>query len=390
VSSERIVLGEREIVLVGTAHVSRSSAEEVAEVIRAEGPDRVCVELDEGRLRTMSEGQSLKEIDVYRVLREGKGLFMLATLVLGSFQRRLGMDLGVEQGAEMRAAVATASELGIPYSVCDRDIQVTLRRAWARSSLWGRSKMLAAMLSSVVTREKLTEEEIERLKERNALEEMMDELAGYLPAAKEVLIDERDRYIAARIAGAPGRRIVAVVGAGHLAGIRAQIAAFGVAGVVADVSGLDEMPRKSAAARILPWAIPAVIVALLAVGFVRAGAGVTVPMILRWFLVSGSLTAAGTLLALGHPLTMIAGFIAAPFTAIHPLVGVGFVTGIVEAAVRRPRVSDFASLAEDTVTVRGFYRNRFTRILLVFFLSSVGNSVGTFIAIPYLSRLLWS
>ncbi len=388
-STERIVIGDRETVLVGTAHVSRSSAEEVAAVIRAERPDRVCIELDEARFRTMSDQQSWTEIDVYRILREGKGLFMLATLVLGSFQRRLGKELGVQQGGEMRAAVDTAKELGIPFSFCDRDIQITLRRAWAKAGLWGRAKMLAAMMASVITREKLSEEEIERLKERNALEEMMDELAEYLPAAKAVLIDERDRYIAAKIHGAEGRRIVAVVGAGHLKGIEAEVRALAAGGAGAGIAELDMLPRKSFLSRALPWTIPALIVGILVLGFVRAGAGVTLQMILRWFLVSGTLTAVGTIAALGHPLSVLAGFISAPFTAIHPLIGVGFVTGIVEAAVRKPRVSDFSSLADDTVSLRGFYRNRITRILLVFFLSSIGNSIGTFIAIPYLSRLLW-
>lgn len=386
---ERIVVGDRETVLVGTAHVSRSSAEEVVAVIRAERPDRVCVELDEARFRTMSDKQTWKEIDVYRVLREGKGLYMLATLVLGSFQRRLGKELGVEQGGEMRAAVDTANELGIPYSFCDRDIQVTLRRAWSKAGLWGRAKMLAAMMASVITREKLSEEEIERLKERNALEEMMDELADYLPAAKAVLIDERDRYIAAKIHAAEGRRIVAVVGAGHLKGIEQHVRALAAGGVDVGTAELDELPRKKLISRILPWTIPALIVAILVLGFLRAGAGVTLQMILRWFLVSGTLTAVGTIVALGHPLSILAGFVSAPFTAIHPLIGVGFVTGIVEAAVRRPRIADFETLADDTTSLRGFYRNRFTRILLVFFLSSIGNSIGTFIAIPYLSRLIW-
>jgi pheromone shutdown-related protein TraB len=388
-STERFVLADRELTLVGTAHVSQSSADEVAEVIRSVKPDRVCIELDEARFRTMSDGQSWREIDVYRILREGKGLFMLANLVLGSFQRRLGKDLGVVQGAEMRVAADTATELGIPFSFCDRDIQVTLRRAWGRAGLWGRSKMLAAMLSSVITREKLGAEEIERLKERNAIEEMMDELADYLPAAKAVLIDERDRYIAAKIFASEGRRIVAVVGAGHLKGIEQHLRALAAGSASADVADLDRLPGKTLVGRLLPWVIPAVIVAILVAGFVRAGPGVTLQMILRWFLVSGSLTAIGTVAALGHPLSIVAGFIAAPFTAIHPLIGVGFVTGAVEAAVRKPRVSDFESLAEDTVGLRGFYKNRITRILLVFFLSSIGNSIGTFIAIPYLSRLLW-
>lgn len=384
-STRRLVLDGREIVLVGTAHVSRSSAEEVVAVIDAESPDRVCVELDEARYRTIVDQNTWKEINVYRVLREGKGLFMLATLVLGSFQRRLGQDLGVQQGAEMRAAVERAREKGIPYSLCDRDIQVTLRRAWAKTGLWGRMKMLAAMLSSVFTREKLGAEEIERLKERNALEQMMEELAAFLPAAKTVLIDERDRYLAERIRAAEGRKIVAIVGAGHLDGIERCLGGP----AATDLAELEKLPPRSPVGRALPWIIPIVIVGLIVAGLLRSGAGLTLQSLLKWYVVSGSLTALGSLLALGHPLTILAGFLAAPFTALHPLIGVGFVTGIVEAAIRKPRVADFEGLADDTISLRGFYRNRFTRVLLVFFLSSIGNSIGTFIAIPVFTRLLW-
>ena len=387
-STVRIVTAQREIILIGTAHVSRSSAEEVTEVIKSERPDRVCLELDEARYRTMVDQGSWRGINVYRVLREGRGLFMLGTLVLGSFQRRMGMELGVQQGAEMRAAAETATELGIPFSFCDRDIQVTLRRAWSSASLWGRSKMLAAMLASVMTREKLEEAEIERLKDRNALEEMMEELAAYLPAAKNVLIDERDRYLASRIHAAEGRKLVAVVGAGHLAGIERSLRELEAGELDGDVSELETLPRKGVVSRLLPWLIPAVIIGILVAGLFRSGAALTLQMILRWYLVSGSLTAIGSLLALAHPFTIIAGFLAAPITAANPAVGVGFVTGIVEAAVRKPTVADFERLADDTVSLRGFYRNRFTRVLLVFLLSSIGNSIGTFIAIPTLARLL--
>ena len=388
-SVRTVTAGDRRIVLVGTAHVSRTSAREVEEVIRAEKPDRVCVELDEARYRTLTDEKGWRELNVGKVLREGKGLFMLANLVLGSFQRRIGAELGVKQGAEMLAALSAADEMGIPFEFADRDIQVTLRRAWAKTGLWGKLKMLSAMLSSVFTRAKFGEEEIERLKERNALEEMMQELSAFLPQAKEVLIDERDRYLATKIYAAEGRTVVAVVGAGHLQGIESTIRRLASGELSEDVSDLEVVPPRGLVSRILPWSVPAVIVGLFVAGFFRSGVELSLRMLWKWVLINGTLSAIGSLAALAHPVTILAAFLAAPVTSMNPTIGVGIVTGIVEAAMRKPLVSDFENLTEDTTSLRGFFRNRFTHILVVFFLSSVGSSIGTFVAIPYLSRMLW-
>ncbi len=234
----RLAVEGREIVLLGTAHVSRESVEEVRRVINEEKPDRVCVELDEGRHTSMSQGNSWQNLNVGKVIREGKGFLLMANLVLASFQRRLGKDLGVKPGEEMLAAIQVSQELGIPYSLCDRNIQVTLRRAWGRTRLWGKMKMLSAMLASVFTNEKLTPEDIEKLKQKDVLQSMMEELADYLPAAKAVLIDERDIYLAARIFQAEGNKVVAVVGAGHINGIASHIMALAEKGKQS-ISGLS-------------------------------------------------------------------------------------------------------------------------------------------------------
>ena len=388
-SITRIESGEREFVLVGTAHVSKSSVEEVEAAIREENPDVVCIELDESRYRTLSDEQAWSKVDISKILRERKGLFMLGTLVLGSFQRRIGLDIGVKQGGEMLAAVEVSEELGIRHEFCDRDIQITLRRAWSRTRLWGKMKMLAAMLSSIFTREKLGEDEIERLKESNALDEMMTELAEYLPQAKEVLIDERDRYLATRIFESEGAKTVAVVGAGHIAGIEAHIKSLQAGATDAALDSLEEVPPRSIAAKIVPWVIPAAIVGLFVAGFFRSGVDLSLQMLWRWILVNGTLSALGSLLALAHPVTILAAFVAAPITSMNPTIGVGIVTGILEAALRTPRVCDFESFHADTTSLRGFFRNRITHILVVFLLSSIGSSIGTFVAIPYLTRLLW-
>jgi pheromone shutdown-related protein TraB len=386
----RLTAGDREIVLLGTAHVSRESVEEVRLVIAEEKPDRVCVELDEGRFTAMSQGSSWQNLNVGKVIRQGKGFLLMANLVLASFQRRLGKDLGVKPGEEMLAAVQVSQELGIAHSLCDRNIQVTLRRAWSRTSAWGKMKMLAALLTSVFSDEKLSAEDIEKLKQKDVLASMMEELAAYLPAAKEVLIDERDVYLAARIFQAEGKRIVAVVGAGHMVGIAAHISAMAEGRETTDVAHLDELPPKSTAGRILPWAIPAIIVVLFALGFLRAGWQMSSAMLLRWLLIHGGLAAVGAAIALAHPLTILIALVMAPIGTLNPFGKIGLFTGVAEAFLRKPRVKDVENLSEDVASFRGFYANRVTHILIVFFLSTLGAAVGNMITIPWWLTMLFS
>ncbi len=387
-AADRFSAGGREYVLVGTAHVSRESVAEVRRVITEEKPDQVCVELDEGRYTSMVSGSSWKDLNLGKVLREGKGFLLLANLVLASFQRKLGTDLGVKPGEEMLEAVRTADELGIPRSLCDRNIQITLRRAWSSTSLWGKSKMLSAMLSAVFTDEKLDSAEIEKLKEKDVLATMMEELAAYLPTAKQALIDERDRYLATRIHQSSGRRVVAVVGAGHVPGIRAHIEALSRQEESTDISALDELPRKSVASKLIPWIIPIVLVGIFALGFLKSGWQMSLELALKWLLANGGLAALGSLAALAHPLTILVAFVGAPIATLNPFIGIGMFTGVAEAFLRKPRVQDFENLQDDVTSLKGFYKNRVTRILLVFFLSSIGGMIGNFVAIPWITALL--
>jgi pheromone shutdown-related protein TraB len=383
-----LVLGGRTIILIGTAHVSRESIEEVAEVIRNERPDQVCVELDAERYEAISHKDNWEKLNVVKVFREGKGFLLMANLVLSGFQRRMGNELGVKPGEEMKTAIDTAIELGIPYRFCDREVQITLRRAWARCGLWSKSKLLASLVSSAFVTEKLSEAEIENLKNRSELDGMMSELADYLPSVKETLIDERDRYLAARIWSGGAARQVAVVGAGHLMGIKAHLERIAAGDENADVADLDKLPSASVFSRTAGWVIPFVIVAIIVLGFFRAGAGVSLSMLLRWALWNGSLAALGTLVALGHPLSILVSFVGAPIATVNPFVGVGLFSGVTEATVRKPRVQDAETISDDVSSLRGIYRNRITRALLVFLLSSIGGMAGNFVAIPSLAGLL--
>ncbi|MDR1972648.1 MAG: TraB/GumN family protein [Treponema sp.] len=383
----------REITLIGTAHVSRESIEEVSRIIRDERPDLVCVELDQGRYRSMTGKENWERLDVSKILKEGKGFLLIANLVLTGFQQRMGNELGVKPGEEMKTAVLTAEELGIPCYFCDREVQITLRRAWARCGLWNKCKLLSSLIAGAFSTEKLSEGEIENLKKASELDGMMAELSQYLPPVKSTLIDERDRYLAAKIwqSAVPGNGVIraaAVVGAGHLQGIRAQLEKIAAGECPADTAELDTIPRKSFLARSAGWIIPLLIVALIAAGFFRSGLDISSTMLLRWVLLNGSLAALGTVIALGHPLSALVSFVGAPIATINPFIGVGFFSGIVEAALRKPRVEDAQNIAADVSSLKGLYRNRISRALLVFFLSTLGGAVGNFISIPSLAGLL--
>lgn len=380
----RIKIDDREIALVGTAHVSRDSVDQVRQIIDDEHPDRICVEIDASRYKNLIQKNRWQSLNIAQVLREKKGFLLLVNLVLSSFQRRLGNDLGVSPGEEMLAAVQAAQDKDIPFDLCDREIQVTLRRAWSSTGFWGKNKLLAALISAAFSREKFTEAEIEKLKEKSELHGMMEELADFLPQAKHVLIDERDQFLATRIFESPGSHIVAVVGAGHVPGILRWLEDLSSGRADADTSAINTVPRKKKISKALPYVIPLLVVTLIGLGFWRSGVSGGMAGLYRWILVNGTLSGIGAIVALAHPLTVLLSVLAAPITSMNPTIGVGMVSGLIEAVIRKPRVDDFERLQEDVLTIKGFYHNRITRVLLVFLFTSIGSSIGTFIAIPLL------
>lgn len=385
----RVQLGDREIVIVGTAHISQESVKEVKDIIHSEKPDRVCVEIDESRFQSLTQKQTWSNLDIIQVLKQGKGFMLLANLVLASFQRRLGMDLGIKPGEEMLAAITTAQELGIPFSLCDREIQITLRRAWAKSNFWGKNKMLAALVSAALTKEKLTAEEIEELKKKSMMHNMLEEVAAFLPSAKSVLIDERDIYLATKVFAAEGKKLVAVVGAGHVPGMVRHLNALQAKQVDTDLTEISNLPPKNKFSQALPWLISIAIVGVIAANFFFKGSGIALNNIIKWVILNGGGAALGSLLAMAHPVTILLAFVAAPIATLHPLLAVGMFTGILEAGFRKPRVSDFENLHEDILSFKGVYKNRVTHVLVVFFLSSLGGMIGNWIGlVPFVSSLV--
>ena len=376
-------LNGKEIVLLGTAHVSQASCEEVKAAIIEKKPDCVAIELDEQRYASLNDSESWKNLDIIKVLREKKGFLLLANLVLSSFQKRMGANVGVKPGDEMRAGIEAAKELNIPCEMVDRPIQTTLRRAWAKNSGYGKIKLLSALLASAASKEEVSGDEIENLKNKSEMDGMMNELAQFMPGVKEVLIDERDFYLAAHIWEAvqkdERKSVIAVLGAGHLPGVQAHLEKIAAGAENTDTTEISSLPKKKIGAKILGWAIPVIIMALIAAGFVYGGMKKGADLLGAWVVWNAALAGIGALIAGGHPLTVLMAAVGAPFTSLCPLVGVGMFAGIVQAFVCKPKVADMESVMDDVSSVKGFYKNRLLRVLLVFFHSSLGSSIGTFV-----------
>lgn len=388
-TEKRLTLQGREFILLGTAHISHESIVQVTTSIRDEAPDCVAIELDEQRYASMKNPEAWKNLDIVKVLKGGQGFVLMANLVLASFQKRMGADVGVKPGEDMKAAITVAEEMNVPAVMVDRPIQMTLKRAWAKNSLWGKCKLLAVLLSSAFEKSEISAEEIERLKNESEMDSMMNEIAEYLPAVKEVLIDERDRYLAshiweAQVKDAPAKKIVAVLGAGHLPGVVRHLEALAAGTASSDTADISQLPPAGIGSKVAGLVFPVLIVGLIVAGFFTGGARASLDMLVQWVLWNGSLAALGALLAGGHILSVLAGFVGAPLATLNPVVGVGLFTGLVQAWVNKPKVEDMERLSDDATSVKGIYKNRILRVLLVFFLSSIGGVIGNGIAVPSL------
>ncbi len=380
----RVTIDGREFVLVGTAHISQESVETVKAVIREENPDTVCIELDEQRHRALLNPRHWESLNLIQVLKQGQAPFLLANLALSSFQKRMGLQTGVKPGSELAAAAETAVELGIKVELVDREIRTTLLRAWRKAGFWKKMMLFSTLLASMFEKQELDEEELAKLRQTDTLSAMLDEMSQVLPTVKTTLVDERDTYMAHHIRQSSGEKVVAIVGAAHMPGILKKLSnTFSSA----EIDALSVIPEKTSLSKILPWLIPAVVVGLFIVGFMTGNTQQLADAAVAWVLANGVLSALGTLIALGHPLTILAAFIAAPITSLNPTIGAGFVTGLVQAFVAPPHVKDMESVAEDIAKLSGWWRNRLTRVLLVFFFSSLGSAIGTLVAFGWLKDL---
>ena len=378
----RLAHDGKDIILIGAAHVSRESADLVRTTIETEKPDTVCVELCESRWQSIKQKSRWRDMDIIKVVKEKKAFLLLSNLILASFQRRIADKMDIQPGQEMIAAIDAAEAEGARTWLADRDIRTTLSRTWRSMTLWGKVKLLFQLLLSLGEVDDLKEEDIEKMKQEDVLNALLNEIGASQPVIRDILIDERDRYLTQRIKSAPGEKIVAVVGAGHVPGIRRYWERE------FDLDALNVLPSKSALSGSLKWIIPAAIILLFAWGFYAGGAQAGSDMILWWVAANGLLAGIGAIVAWGHPLTVLSSVLAAPLTSLNPMIAAGWVSGLVEAFSRKPKVRDFETLQDDIRSVRGFWSNKVTRILLVVVFTNLGSSLGTFIAFPMIVRVL--
>ena len=376
-----VQLGNTSVTLLGTAHISRSSAEQVAAELDSKAYQAVAVELCPSRFEALTNPDRLAQLDLMQVLRQGKASMVMANLAMAAYQQRLGEQLGIEPGAEMRMAVTQAEVHELPVVLIDREIGITLKRTARNLSWWRRAILFTGLISSLVSREEVSEEDIEHLKEGDVLETTFAEFAHDREDLFQPLIAERDRYMAAKLRHAanehPGRPILAVVGAGHLNGIARHLE--DTEDPAAALNELDKIPDKARWPKFIPWLIVALVMTGFYLGFTR-NPDLGWQLVRDWVVINGGLSALGALLAAAHPLTVVTAFVAAPITSLNPTIGAGMVTAAAELWLRKPRVADFGNLRHDTTRLRGWWHNRVSRTLLVFLLSTLGSAAGTYIA----------
>jgi pheromone shutdown-related protein TraB len=373
-SVTRVDLEDKTVYLLGTAHVSKKSVGDVRQAAEAIQPDAVAVELCAPRCRAMLDPTSWKKMNIFSVIREKKAVFLLAQLLLTSFYRKLGKELGVQPGEEMLEGVKQAESLGAELVLADRNVDITLRRVWGGLGFWKKLKFMSQVMASVFMGEKIDEKTVEEIKQKDQLEAVMEAFGESFPEIKERLIDERDVYLAQKIKQARGERVLAVVGAGHVPGIVRNIQADH------DLAPLDVVPPKSTWVGVFKWLIPLLIVGLVVYGFFSGGAEHSMQAVYIWVAVNAAFSALGAALALAHPVTILSAMVAAPITSLNPMIAAGWVCGLVQAKVRQPTVADLEDLPVAVTSFKGFWLNPVTRILLVVVLANLGSSVGTFVS----------
>ncbi|MFH1126229.1 MAG: TraB/GumN family protein [Candidatus Altiarchaeota archaeon] len=368
----------KKVFIVGTAHVSDKSVDLVKETIEKENPDVVAVELCKQRHQSLMDGKKWDETEITEVIKSGRTHLFLIQLFLSNFQRKIGDKVDVKPGAEMKKAVEIAKEMGIKVELVDREVKVTLKRAFSLMTLTEKLKLGYDFIAGVLDNEEVDKELVEKLKKKDVLTGMLEEMGREIPSIKKVLVDERDEYIAYRIKEIDGKKIVAVVGAGHVDGIKKNLDKK--VDVKDRLKTLEEVKEGGSSWKYLSWIIPLAFISLILIGFLMKDISFTRDMIIKLFVIQGTLAALGAAVALAHPLTIIATFISAPFALIHPFIAVGWISALVELKIRKPLVKDFKGLLQLN-GIGDYWRNRVTRIFLIMILTNLFATAGTAINI---------
>ena len=371
------------ITLLGTAHVSKASADKVQELIATGKYDAVAVELCPSRHRVIVNPDAMAQMDLFQVIKNGQASMVAASLALGAFQQRMAEQFNIEPGAEMRVAIKDAQAAKLPVLLIDREIGTTLKRIYRNVPWWKRFTLFAGLIESVISKEKFSAEEIEKLKEGDVLESSFAQFAENEKDLFRPLISERDEYMSARLIKECSennyQHILAVIGAGHLNGMVQQLETQSITNPEERIAQLDTIPASSQWLKFIPWIIVTLILSGFVIGFTRSPE-IGTAMVVDWIVINGGLSALGAAIAFAHPLSILTAFLAAPLTSLNPTIGAGMVVAAVEAYLRKPKVSDFNRLRTDTTTLKGWWNNQVTRILLIFILSTLGSAIGTYVA----------
>lgn len=368
-----LLCGDKQIYLVKTAHVSKTSIEDVDACFEDVKPDSICIELDEQRYQKLENPEAWRETDIVKIIKDKQVGFLMVNVILSSFQRRMAKSLGSTTGGEMMEGIKLSKEHNLPLVLADRPIKTTFARIWAKLGASEKFKLLTTIIGSIFDDEEISEEDLAKLKEADALEAALMEVSKEFPTVKQVLVDERDQYLAQKIKTAPGKKIMAIIGAAHAGGIAKHIEEE------IDTNALEVVEKKKGLSSYLKYIIPAAIVLMIGFTIIKnRDAGLS--QIRSWILWNGGLSALGVLLALGHPLSILTAFIMSPITSLNPLLASGWFAGLVEAYMRKPKVKDFEDIAEDTSSFKGFWKNRVTRTLMVVIFANLFSSIGTLVS----------
>lgn len=377
---------DKEIILIGTAHVSRHSAELVTQTIEETRPDTVCVELCNTRLSAIRDTDRWRNMDIVKIIREKKALMLFMNLLLSSFQKKIADKFDIKPGQEMINAVNAAQDVDAEVVPADREIQTTLSRVWRGMTFWEKLKLTFSMVFSFGQSDEIEEADIEKMKQEDILQSLLADVKEAHPIIEKALIDERDQFLAEHIRSAPGEKIVAVVGAAHVPGIKRYIREASPI----DVAALNQIPPAGNTGKVLKWLIPGLILLLFVAGFIMGGKNTGTDMIWIWILANGVFAGIGALAAMAHPYTVVSSILAAPLTSLNPMIAAGWVSGLVEAFSRKPKVRDLEAIPNDITSVKGFWRNNVTRILLVVVFTNLGSTIGTMTATPLIIKLVFS
>jgi len=382
----------KNIILVGTAHISKDSVEEVKQAIEKYNPNIVAVELCKRRYEVIIEKDKWENTPVTQLLKSNNAYLVLAQTFLSSIQRRLGKEYGVEPGSEMIAAIDEAKKHNLDIALVDRDISVTLKRAWRKMSFREKFRLFWEFMKAMVgyEEEDLENLDLKELMKEDVISALMKEFSDIAPSASNVLIHERDKYIAKKIYDESKKgKVVAVVGAGHINGIKNYL---DKKDLDIDLKELEQVPKKRISiGKIVAFSIPVIFVLIVAWLIISRGSDAWAEIgniFFWWFIIHGILSALGAAIARGHPLSILTAFVAAPFTSLEPFFAPGWFAGLVEAKLRTPVVKDFHELRK-IESLKEFWNNKVIRLLMVVALANLGSMIGTIVAFPYIASLIF-